>query len=380
MNAEQLEQLLYEDESAFLDFKVMQYKFAKASDDEKSEIIKDILGFANAWRRTDAYILIGVRQEKDGAKHTVVGCDNHIADHCLQQLVNSKVNRPIVFSYEIVKVDEEHSVGVIKIPRQQRPFYVNKDFGRLANNKVYVRRSSSTSLDDPADLEEIEKMRQADSFNLASLSVEFCDEKGSKLLGNKIKHSIKYLNLPSSNKIPDYRLGSGTFGFGVSLERVNRDCYREYAKVLDYLSNYKPLQLAVINTGNVYAEDICLELKCRSKNIRIVDEGDYQTKWPETMCVLGMNNMPRFNESCVSNSGDEWSIVLKALNLQAGRQNILNILHISCSESETVRLEGKIYSKNLREPIGVKLDLEFVVEGYCEVTVEKLIEFAKSND
>ncbi len=42
MNANLFEEVLNEEESATLDFKRNQYKFAGASDDEKSEIIKDI--------------------------------------------------------------------------------------------------------------------------------------------------------------------------------------------------------------------------------------------------------------------------------------------------------------------------------------------------
>lgn len=64
MTTQELEQLLYEEERTTLDFKQKQYPFAKASDEEKGELIKDILAFANAWRRTTAYILIGVEEVK----------------------------------------------------------------------------------------------------------------------------------------------------------------------------------------------------------------------------------------------------------------------------------------------------------------------------
>ena len=60
MDAALFESLLHEEESETLDFKSEQYRFSKASEREKSELLKDILGFANAWRRTDAYVLIGV--------------------------------------------------------------------------------------------------------------------------------------------------------------------------------------------------------------------------------------------------------------------------------------------------------------------------------
>ena len=52
MNNELFEQLLYEEESPSLDFKRDQYRFVRATEDDKSELLKDLLGFANAWRRS----------------------------------------------------------------------------------------------------------------------------------------------------------------------------------------------------------------------------------------------------------------------------------------------------------------------------------------
>ena len=66
MDSELLEQLLHQPESQFLDFKEAQYPFARASDVEKSELLKDVLAFANSWRHTPAYVLIGVREVKGG--------------------------------------------------------------------------------------------------------------------------------------------------------------------------------------------------------------------------------------------------------------------------------------------------------------------------
>ena len=62
MYSDLLEQLLNEEEGSYLDFKQEQYRFEGADNREKSEVLKDILAFTNAWRRTDAYILIGVEE------------------------------------------------------------------------------------------------------------------------------------------------------------------------------------------------------------------------------------------------------------------------------------------------------------------------------
>lgn len=82
MDKNTFEQLLYEGEGVTLDFKSQQYVLDKSDPDASSELLKDILGFANAIRRSEAFILIGVR-EVVGAKAEVLGIpsDQHLADH-----------------------------------------------------------------------------------------------------------------------------------------------------------------------------------------------------------------------------------------------------------------------------------------------------------
>src|SRR5437016_3454734 len=99
MNQDLFESLLYQHESEALDFKLGQYEFDKATDEQKGEILKDILAFANAWRQTDAHILIGV-EEGRGGRSRVVGVPQHLLNRNLQQFVHSKTNRPVIFSYE----------------------------------------------------------------------------------------------------------------------------------------------------------------------------------------------------------------------------------------------------------------------------------------
>jgi len=148
-----IEELLNEDESSSLDFKRDQYQFDGAPDDVKAELLKDILAFANAWRRSEAYILIGV-DEVRGCRSQPVGVSEHLHEAHLQQFVNLKTQRPIDFSYRTQNVDGK-SVGVIAIPLQPRPFFLRRDFGGLPKNTVYLRRGSSTAVADP---DEIAKM------------------------------------------------------------------------------------------------------------------------------------------------------------------------------------------------------------------------------
>jgi hypothetical protein len=54
--------LLYRSEGETLDFKSQQYPFYGGEEGHKSELLKDILAFANGWAGEPAYILIGVAE------------------------------------------------------------------------------------------------------------------------------------------------------------------------------------------------------------------------------------------------------------------------------------------------------------------------------
>lgn len=147
---ETIEALLWEDESNSLDFKQTQYPLAGATDEQKGEIIKDLLAFANAFRRDDAFILLGV-QDVQGGRAMILGVTNHLDDADLQQLVNSKTNRTLDFSYHALEVDGKQ-VGIIRIPRQDRPTYLRKAYGKLQAETVYLRHGSSTSIGSPDEI------------------------------------------------------------------------------------------------------------------------------------------------------------------------------------------------------------------------------------
>ena len=205
------EQLLHEEESPTLDFKRDQYLFANASDEEKSEILKDIVGFANAWRRSEAYILIGVEDVR-GFRATVIGVPHHLDDHSLQQFVNNQTNRPVQFHYEAFGIDGKQ-VGCIRIEKQERPFYLKKDYGKLRKNEVYVRRGSSTDPQKPASIDEIAQMGrgfetvEADLNGLA-LEIEWNAKLSARLVAAFQKYIEQYgldTNVSKPSPVPPQR-------------------------------------------------------------------------------------------------------------------------------------------------------------------------------
>lgn len=181
--------LLDSDEGPTLDFKKEQYAFSKASEEERSELVKDILGFCNTQRQTAAYILIGV-EEIRGGRCNVIGVEEHLPDHALQQFVNNLTNQPVRFQYEVIAF-EGKQVGVIKIEIQHRPVYLRKDFGKLRREQVYIRRGSSTDPTKPASIEEIARMRVDDARPPVIFSLPR-DDNGYKAALNYCEERIDY--------------------------------------------------------------------------------------------------------------------------------------------------------------------------------------------
>ena len=176
-----LERLLHEEEGSALDFKRDQYVFEGADKDTKSELLKDILAFANAWRRTDAYVLIGVEEIK-GGRSKIIGVTAHLDDAQLHQFVNSKTQRPVEFSYHPFRTDDGE-IGIIEIPVQEyRPIYLKKQFGKLQANIVYKRDGSSTTV---ATLDEVARMGEIRvSGGTPQLVLEWADLDSRRVLSS----------------------------------------------------------------------------------------------------------------------------------------------------------------------------------------------------
>jgi len=197
-----IEKLLYGEEGVDLDFKRDQYKFVKASDEDKGEMLKDIIAFANSWRRSDAFILIGVKEIK-GGRSEVVGINEKLDDAKIQQFVNTKTQRPITFSYRNLDF-EGKCIGVIHIPLQNRPFYLKNDYGKLKKQTVYIKRGSSTDI---AKLDEVARMGTS-SFMAENrhpiLELYFADKENRVFLPDIQSLFSLVLETPPQKKIPDY--------------------------------------------------------------------------------------------------------------------------------------------------------------------------------
>jgi hypothetical protein len=402
MDATLLKQLLYEDESATLDFKKEQYKFVKATDDEKSELLKDILGFANGWRRADAYILIGV-EEVRGGRSTVVGIADHLSDHSLQQFINNLTNRPVRFGYEVCSIDGKQ-IGVIRIEQQDGPIYLKKDYGKLKRGEVYVRRGSSTDWTKPATPEEIALMGKAASALpiQAELSVEFADPKQEKRLGCRIEWSAEYCCIPESSEIPmldDVPTfiqlpGGGTFhspnlaSYSIH-DRLNARFYRQLAEFEFVRRLCRPVRLVIINTGTVPASEVRIEASVpHGSGFGVMGESDIPDAPQERKGIMSSSAMKNLKVrpalrhpgyADIETNDHRTKIEIDCGNLQPGRRVWTDTFYIGIPQSGEIEFSGNVFAANLVEPKEFTLSINADITQ-TSMTVDELIKLADGND
>ena len=367
MNRELFERLLYEDENTTLDFKMEQYRFAKASEDEKSELLKDILGFANAWRRSEAYILIGVEDVRGGGGNVVgIAATDHLDDHSLQQFVNNLTNQPVRFHYEAFGF-EGKQVGIISIDEQTRPIYLKRDYGKLVKEKAYVRRGSSTDPTKPASLEEIAQMRVGSGQPAAELLVEFAHVERDDALGTNISWNAEFCEMPAMEKIPDLSRSRQPHPFGIDLSaiqfdpmnRSNGNFFRELANFEFARRLFRPIRLVVRNVGQVAANNVRAEMAVPT-NIGVLVKGASDIADPPERRINFMSASalqaikPVFRrapgEVEITENDERFRVEIDCGDLQPGRRVWSDIFYIGKKASGELSLCGLVFTDNLPQP------------------------------
>lgn len=396
MDRQTFERLLYEEESEALDFKRGQYAFVKATDDAKSELLKDILGFANAWRRTDAYILIGV-EEVRGGRSIVVGIpeSDQLADHSLQQFVSSLTHRPVRFRYEAFIYDDMH-IGVIKVEQQPRPVFLKQDYGKLKKNAVYVRRGSSTSLSMPAEPDEIAQMGEIAVATVAEVTVGFVNPDSDEMLGTQIEFETEYCKMPSVRSIPNFSpqrqsvLGL-TFDFASSLDPLNRpnaSYFRDLAEYEFAKRLLRPVRLIINNIGQATARSVRIEIRIMGGSDSIVVDASEVPEEPSQYSSNFLNTALRgFRPALGREPGDVLieqddgggRMVIECGDLQPGRQVRSEVFFVGKEAGGMIEMVGQVFADNLPQPQPLMLQIQFDVKQSI-LSVDELIQLPCVDD
>ena len=359
---ELIESLLFEEEGTALDFKRDQYAFEGASNDQKSELLKDILAFTNAFPRTDAYILIGVEEVK-GDRSKVVGVTQHLDDAKLQQFVNSKTQRPVNFSYRAAEHDGQQ-IGVIHIPLQNRPVHTTVNFGKVRKNDVLVRRGSATDIASPDEIAQMGADRAVTRGAEPSLEFAIYDRESGKPAGNGVSLQTILLETPSEKDIPNYDGASGG-GMLVSALGINSAYYRELVEYTRLRHFAGAVSFTVHNGGEVSAQDVRLafEVDDPAEAYSFLEQWDMPEP-PERERIMSFHG-PTIHDTHdvhVERIGTRWCVECHFGKIQPqGSGRLDNVLYVGAARSGTLSIDGRLSADNLGRPVPVRFDIEFEV-------------------
>ena len=355
-----LENLLHQEEGHALDFKQEQYLFDNADTKAKSELLKDILAFANSWRLTTAYILIGVRELK-GERSEVIGVERHLDDANLHQFVNAKTQRPVEFSYLPFRT-EGVEIGVIQIPIQERPLFLTRQYGGLSKNEVLVRDGSSTRVATPDEIARMgaEKVL-ADS---PQFRLEWADFDNHKPLS--LSHNIRSLLLEPALPKHTFRI-LRPYGFGMD-PFANTSFSEKVIACSAERGLLTPLGFRLQNDSGVVGKRIRFTGHVLKKEGRVIQEWIHNV--PSRHLSFMSSSLPGLESrsedlprQSVRDFGSRWEIIIDFGDVRP-REEIWtdSPLFFGSTDPDIIMLEGKLWGDNLTEPIGCRLEVKVDVQ------------------
>lgn len=363
-----IEALLKEDEGIELDFKRDQYPFSQASDEQKSELLKDLLAFANTTRTRNACIVIGADETNRNARGSVEVCgiSNHLNEAHLQQFVYSKINRSLRFTYRQMSL-EDKQIGLLQIPIQKRPFFAVRDYGDVKKNAVYVRRGSSTSIAGP---DEIHQMGQEDSMpqqDEPALFLGFFNRQTGEQYGPQVSVLCTWIDMPSADEIPDYPVRNRNNMLGdlgnLGIHGWNQNYLRELANFRLAKAYLQPVSMSVRNSSSVTANDVRLimEVEDEMSNFHFSSQEDMPKK-PESTFTLGQfAQHPSFLDVShidVRRTGKNWRIEIRFMKIQAGDTvRLEEDLFVGSRRDGIVPLKAKFFADNLGRPRKIEVGI-----------------------
>lgn len=363
--------LLWQSESETLDFKRDQYLFDSATDDERSELLKDILAFANAWRTSTAHILIGVEEVK-GGRGAIVGAP-HLLNRTLQTFVQTKVNRPIKFSYEPVEF-ETKPIGIITIPVQDRPFFLSKPFGKLNAQTVYIRRGDTTSTANPDEVAQM-GAKLAGGHTQPVLDFTFADLKKRSKLDCNSTFATVCLEVPENAQIPAY---GQNYGLMAKIGHENEDFYSDLAAYLRDSVHLQPLGVSVANVSTVTAQQVVVRLEFAEGDIEVMSAGSRPAEAVKDRMLKMMrpDALLRSGVSVTQHEGGT-EVKIELGDIQPGTSAWANQpFYVGSRKSHSVSVKISISGHNLAKPIELAFSLTFDVEPRI-ISLDQLLEIGK---
>lgn len=377
MDSTQFQNLLGRPESNWLDFKRDQYRFPKGdgADVVKGELLKDILGFSNARRDQDAYIVIGVKARR-GQPHELVGIlpDQQFDDAELQQFVNKKTNKLVEFEY--LPVDfEGKQFAVIRIPEQDGLRWLTDDFGKLRKLYLYVRVGTSTEPFTPGQIYDLGVGAAAPE--VPSIHVELVDWKTKKGLGSEVDVVATHYDRPKPfPKLTEFGIPDRSSRLLPVLptfdKQLNTRFCEEAFRFCQAEAMTTGISLRLTNQSGVTAHDVRFEMEFPDDVFFVLSPE--QMPDPPKLHVSPLDMSSRFKGirplrsppyiNCERDSANGiFRLNTEAVKLQPGQKYLYSRpIYVAARNEGTHQVHGKLYADNLPAPLVTEFQFRVRIE------------------
>lgn len=375
-------------ESETFDFKSGQYTFyGGATDEEKGELLKDILAFANAFKAGDAFIVIGV-VEKDSRKDSVVGVSDVLKDNDVQQFVNSKTNNPVKF-LAYADTAEGQTVNIIQIAQaQERPIYLKQKYGRLKPDEVYIRSGSTTTIATPAQIAQMVRADHQISLAQARLNVEWAAADGRTRFGKEARIECVNLITPPQpeGRHPEPRVMMERALRAVSirsdadkrhqpLSTVDRELLPtgDYADYIKARAMLVPLRIFIQNVGAKNAASVNAKIRIlKAPGVKVIDESDFPQKPRNPSFIRAPLVLPMMHDTFVKEAADVWIVQVDAKTIQPQDEFWSDDnFYVSVESDQVIAAHVRIFADDLAKPIEIPLTISAKVVSR-EITMADL--------
>ncbi len=338
--------------------------------------------FANSWRLSEAYIIIGVEDLNDGRRNPCgINPEDHIDDATLQQFVNSKTNRQVRFSYEAFHYDGK-SFGLIIIPKQKRPLYAKKDFGIVKCGEVYFRRGSSCAVATPDDLYQMGIDDEKEDRTSPIIQIELADLKRRVTLGTSIRLETVNHNQHNKKDFPDEVSSDNSLLGRISFDRVNRNYWREVADYTLTRRAFVPISFAATSASGEVAKNVRIEVnQSKEAGITLLQEdnlpeypayesGFFSPSLLRDSAINAPKNLPK-----VRDHHDRWTLLIDFGDIQPKATCwAAEPIYVAAIASGHYSLAVIIYADNLRQPQEAEIGLHFDIDMRLALTPEEIYE------
>ena len=266
----------------------------------------------------------------------------------------------IGFSYQPYPF-EGKQVGIIRIPLQEKPFFILKDFGKVKKGVVYIRRGSST---DEADPSEIAKMGIAVVLDQPRplFELEFANLTGHSRLGRDITIVSTVVRYDEKD-VP--LLGYSQFSIEAMLNRHDENYFRNKARYIAKTELLSKVAFYIRNTGPVLASNVRMEISGTVDPEVLICDSWHYPEYPRKE-LYGLSPMSLYNQSNIGYSvhDKDWTITVPFGHIQPkASASSDGSFYVGASKKKKLALSAVTYADNLSDPFTVPLSITIDVKA-----------------